>query len=100
MLIVTGSIEIEESSVEAIQQAAATMAVASRAEQECHSYAFYQDIENPLRFRVYEEWTDEAALAFHFATPHMAAFQAALANIKITSIRVKKFEAGEMSAIG
>ena len=99
MLVVTGDVEIDESSLEAINVAAATMAKASRAEEGCHGYAFYQDIENPLRFRVYEQWTDEAALAFHFATPHMAVFQAALANIKVTAMNVRKYERGETKPI-
>ena len=75
------------------------MAVASRAEAGCHAYAFYNDLENPLRFRVYEAWTDEAALASHFQEPHMAEFRASLADIKITAMDVQKFEAGEMRPV-
>jgi len=100
MLIVTGTVEVEETSIEGIIPVAAKMAEASRAEDGCHGYAFYQDIEKPTRFRVYEQWTDQAALDFHFSTPHMAVFRAALADISITAMDIKQFQAGEMSKVG
>jgi quinol monooxygenase YgiN len=100
MLIVTGTVEVDENSIADILPIAAKMAKASRAEAECHGYAFSQDIENPRRFRVYEQWTDEDALAFHFETPHMAEFRSALATVKITAIDIKKFTAGPMSPVG
>lgn len=99
MLIVTGNIRIATDSLETFKSLAATMAVSSRAEDECHGYMFYQSIEDKQLFRVYEQWTDAAALTFHFNTPHMAEFRKGLASIKIEQMDVVKFEAGESQPI-
>lgn len=99
MLIVTGTVEVGENGLDVLKAAAAKMAVASRAESGCQSYAFYQSIDTPTVFRVYEEWDDEAALAAHFAEPHMAEFRASLANAEIKAMNVVKFVPGEMSPV-
>ena len=99
MLIVTGQAEVGLASIEDLKAHAAKMAAATRAEPGCRAYAFYQDIEDPSRFRVYEEWDGPDALAAHFQTPHMAAFNAALKALEIKSITAVKFEPGEMTAV-
>ena len=99
MLIVTGTIEVGESSVEAAKKAAAAMGPASRAEAGCRAYAFFQDIESPTTFRVYEEWEDQAALTAHFNTPHMAAFNEALKALEVKAANVVKFEPGPASPV-
>ena len=43
--------------------------------------------------RISERWVDEAALAAHFASPHMAVFQAALADAKMEGGSVKLYSA-------
>jgi len=100
MLIVTGTVEVRESGLETLKTAAVKMAVASRAETGCQAYAFYQSIETPTLFRIYEEWDDEAALAAHFAEPHMAKFRQSLAYADIKAMNVVKFVPGDMSPVG
>ena len=95
MVIVTGLIEVAPGSVEAAKQAATIMAQATRHEHGCQVYAFYQDIENPARFRVYEEWDDDLALESHFQTPHMAVFRDTLQKLDVVSRNVVKRQAGE-----
>ena len=46
-----------------------------------------QDLADPELFRIVERWRDEAALGAHFATPHMAAFQQAMAQASSLSAR-------------
>lgn len=94
MLVVTGLIEVAEPDIEAARDAAATMAVETRKEDGCLAYAFYEDVEQPGRFRVYEEWTGQPALSAHFETDHMAVFRAVLAGLTITANTVQKFEGG------
>ena len=100
MLVVTGIIEIDEGSVEAARALAGPMGTASRAEPGCHAYAFYQDLEDPTRIRIYEEWEDQAALDAHFAMPHMAVFGEGLGKLTVKSMNVVKFERGETSPVG
>src|SRR6478735_8600512 len=45
----------------------------SRAEPGCLDYALSEDPLDPGLIRVFEHFVDEAALAFHRASPHMAA---------------------------
>ncbi|MDH3234012.1 MAG: antibiotic biosynthesis monooxygenase [Alphaproteobacteria bacterium] len=89
MIVVSGVIEVAEKDKDLAIEAATAMAAETRKEAGCRVYAFYQDIENPGAFRVFEEWDDEAALKAHFETPHMGAFRAALAEIGILSRDVK-----------
>ncbi|MCG6857277.1 MAG: antibiotic biosynthesis monooxygenase [Salaquimonas sp.] len=94
MLIVTGITEVHADDIEKVLPAAAAMAAATRAEDGCITYAFYQDIENPGRFRVYEEWRDQAALDAHFRSPHMAEFGSAMQAARILGRDIVKYEAG------
>ena len=99
MLIVTGTFEIEADHLERLRAAAAAMAQATREEDGCICYAFWQDIEDPTTFRVYEEWEDRAALEAHFETPHMAVFRAALAEGGLLSRDVMTIEGGTIGAL-
>ena len=100
MLVVTGIIEINADDLDAAKALAGPMGTASRAEQGCHAYAFYQDLEDPGKIRIYEEWENQAALDAHFATPHMAAFATGLGALTVKSMNVVKFERGETSPVG
>ena len=100
MLIVTGIAKIGSEDVEHIKVAAAKMAKASRAETGCRAYAFYQDIEDPCCFRIYEEWESRDALAAHFKTTHMAAFNAVLKDLDIKSLDISQFMRGKGVTVG
>ena len=99
MIVISGVIEMGEKSVDAAIEAASIMAAATREEDGCLAYAFYQDVENPCRFRVFEEWRDADALARHFEAPHMATFRAALAGLEITRREIKKYSVSEVGAL-
>ncbi len=99
MLVVTGTIDVNDGDVEKLKPIVAKMAAASRAEEGCISYAFYQDLEEPNRVRVYEEWVNQDALSAHFQTPHMAEFNRSLGDVKFQNMDIKKFEPGEMKPV-
>lgn len=92
MLMVIGTAKLGEGALEAGREALETMVSASRAEEGCIDYAYAVDILDRSILRITEKWVDEAALAAHFATPHMAAFQAALADLDVEITDVKKFQ--------
>jgi quinol monooxygenase YgiN len=92
MIVVSGVVEVAPESREQVLDAIIDLARASRAEKGCRCYAFYEDLERPNRFRVFEEWVDDAALEQHFATPHMNAFRQRLVGVVIVSRSVHRYE--------
>jgi quinol monooxygenase YgiN len=69
MIIVTGSILAKAESLDKLLALSLEHVRRSRVEPGCVSHAVHQDAENPLRLVFLEEWTDQAALAAHFAVP-------------------------------
>ncbi|MEM1248989.1 MAG: putative quinol monooxygenase [Acidobacteriota bacterium] len=96
MIVVSGTLEIGEEGRERAMEAARKMAVASRAEEGCISYAFYADLENPSVVRVFEEWQDDQALADHFDTPHMKEFRESLVGVDLRSRAIKHYVVQEV----
>ncbi|GGH17822.1 Quinol monooxygenase YgiN [Cribrihabitans marinus] len=99
MLIVTGTIELDEDSVAPAREAARVMMEETRREDGCLTYEFAQVIGTETRFRIYEEWRDRAALEAHFATPHMATFRAALAGLNVVSRRLVTISDGRIEPL-
>ena len=99
MLIVTGTFDLEPDHVGRLKAAAIEMARATRTEPGCVVYAFWQDIEDDARFRVYEEWESQAHLAAHFETPHMQVWRAELAKGGIRDRAICKIENAEPVAL-
>jgi len=97
MIIVEGWVRLAEvADVERLRDAARAMMRATKSEEPgCLEYAFAVDLAEPTLMRIIERWSDDAALAAHFATPHMAAFNQALAGAAIVSASVKAY-AGEV----
>lgn len=91
MLIVHVSARITPDALESLRETAARMVAATLAEPGCITYAFTFDILTPGLMRIVEVWQDEAALAAHFKTPHMAEFQAAIKG-KIDIVSAEKYE--------
>ena len=63
--------------LEAVEQARPLMRAvieATLAEDGCRAYSYAEDVAEPGLFRVLEQWDSRAALAAHFATPHMKAW--------------------------
>ena len=96
MVIVDGWVTFSPEALEAFRGAAAKMIAASRAEAGCLDYTYATDFHDPGRVRITEHWADEAALTAHFAEPHMAEFQAALANAKRIDGDVRIYAASEI----
>ena len=64
----------------------------SRAEPGCLDYALTEDPLDPGLIRVYEHFVDEEALAFHRASPHMAAWRACWPGLGIGERRRSSFD--------
>ncbi|AOL94420.1 putative quinol monooxygenase [Porphyrobacter sp. LM 6] len=95
MLIVLAKAQVSADGLAAAKAAIADMVVASNAEDGCIAYAFTQDLGDPTIIHIVEKWQDEAALAAHFATPHMAAFGAAIAGLDFKVMEAVKYHADD-----
>ena len=100
MLIVTGVVEVSDAAVEKAIAAAQEMVAETLKEPGCLIYEFSQILGQATRFRVYEEWQDQAALEAHFATPHMAVFRAALGEVGLTSRELYTITGGQKQPLG
>lgn len=95
MLIVLANAQVSADALAAAKAAIADMVAASNAEDGCIAYAFTQDLGDPTVIHIVEKWQDEAALAAHFATPHMAAFGAAIAGLDFKVMEAVKYHADD-----
>jgi quinol monooxygenase YgiN len=100
MLIVIAEAEVPEGSRAALLEAGAAMVTASRQEAGCVGYDYAWDILDPNVMRIRELWKDEAALRFHFKTPHMAAFLGALRAEKTVKTTIVVYDGGNPHEIG
>lgn len=99
MLIVLAKAKVGAGAMEAARAAITAMVSASNAEAGCIAYAFTQDVLDPTVLHIVEKWHDDAALAAHFATPHMAAFGAAIAGLDFQVVEAIKFHADDGAPI-
>ena len=74
MIVVVGRVTSDAEKRDELIEVAQAVARASREEQGCASYRFYEDTERPNEFVFIEEWADQQALDRHFATDHIAVF--------------------------
>ena len=99
MLIVLATVQLGAGALEAGHDALRAMVMASRAEDGCISYSYATDILDPSIMYAIEKWKDEDALAYHFATPHMAEFRTALAGLDITITEIRKYRSDDGNPI-
>jgi quinol monooxygenase YgiN len=87
---------MRDGQVARMKQAMAGMERASRAEPGCFEYAFATDVSDPTIVRIVERWESLEALRAHFATPHMAAFQAAMQKDPPAGMELKAYRVEEI----
>ena len=97
MIVVNAIIETNATNIELMKAAIVVMEQASRAEEGCHDYTFSVELNNPNILRITERWENMEALAAHFQTPHMASFQAAIAENRPDKITANFYEAVEVA---
>lgn len=97
MLVIAGEIEIDPNEREAAAAAALRMMAETRKEAGCISYSLSGDLAQSGLFRIFEEWESQQALDAHFASPHMATFQAAVGGLGVKRMKIQRYE---VSAVG
>jgi quinol monooxygenase YgiN len=68
-ILVAGVIEFDPDKREQALTGAKALIEGALAERGCIAYSWTADLNSPGRVQVFEEWTDEAALAEHLAGP-------------------------------
>lgn len=95
MIIIIGRAEVDPVKAAALKPALAEMMRATFEESGCLSYSLAMEDDGgdgrPAILSIAERWESEAALKAHFASPHMAAFNAAAAGAML-SLDVRMYE--------
>lgn len=60
---------------------------------------FSADLDEPGRFRIFEEWESEEALRAHFASPHMARVQKAVGGLGVREMAVQRYEVAKVGPL-
>ena len=81
MIVVTGSVTVRPETFEEARRLSLEHVHRSRREPGCISHAVHVDCENPLKLMFFEQWTDRAALAAHFAVPASGEFVRTLRSL-------------------
>ncbi len=91
-LIVAGTVRVPPEQVSALKPQMKQMVEASRGEEGCLDYCYAEDVLDPGLIRVFELWRDEAALASHFQTEHMARWRAAWPQFGVTERKLSAYD--------
>jgi quinol monooxygenase YgiN len=83
-VIVAGWIDFEPGDREEALRAFSVVVAKSREEPGCIDYAFTPDPDLPGRVRVFEHWTDDAALTEHLTLPHVQDLRTAIGGLTRT----------------
>ena len=92
MIIVIARAEFDPDQIEALQPALDAMMRATWEESGCLSYSMAIESREHGICTIVERWESEASLQEHFATPHMAAFNAAIMG-KVGSMDARIYDA-------
>ena len=84
MVILAGSIRIGEGKRDAALAPLREMVEATRGEPGCQQYSFGFDVLDDHLVRIFEVFVDDAALAAHRASPHMARWRALMPELGIS----------------
>lgn len=96
MIVVNARIAATPETVAALKDAIIAMQDATLEEQGCEDYTFSVELANPGAIRITERWASKEALQAHFATPHMATFQAAMQAYPPKGVNAHFYEATEI----
>lgn len=99
MIIVSGTLAVDPANHDKAAELMKTVAAATQEEDGNVEYAFWADLTTPGRFRVFEEWKDQAAIDSHFVTPHMGAFLAGIGELGITETGIMRYEVSDASKL-
>lgn len=72
MIVVRVAFQVEEGSLSSFREHAKQEGVAARAQPGCAEYSFFEDVAQPGRVLLYEEWESQAAFDAYKASSAFA----------------------------
>ncbi len=93
MVILAGSIRIGEGKREAALAPMREMVESTRGEPGCREYSFAFDVLDDHLVRIFEIFDDDAALAAHRASPHMARWRARMLELAVSGRDISEYKA-------
>jgi len=85
VIYVIATFRIRPGALEPFVEAAYALIDVARREAGCIYYDLHASVTDPDRVMCFEQWSDRAAFDTHFATPHLAAFSAAIKDFVLSS---------------
>lgn len=98
-LIIAGTVRVPPENIAAFKPHMLAMLTASRAEDGCHEYCYAVDVADPGLIRIFEAWSDQAALDAHFQTPHMATWRSHWPAFGVSDRRLFAYETASERAL-
>ena len=96
MVIVLGSVTIEEKSMDRAIELSLEHVKRSRSEPGCLSHGVHVDTEDATRLVFVERWQDMDALQQHFRVPEAGAFVKALSQLATSDPKMEIFMASDI----
>ncbi len=96
MIIVLGSVTIQDGQLAQALALSQEHVARSRAEPGCLAHAVHPDLDDPLRLVFIEQWLDQAALMQHFKVPASRAFVKALGALASAPPSMALYDAAEV----
>lgn len=98
-LVISGELLIDPDDFDAALALVEPLVAATKQEAGCLAYDFWADPRDRGRFRVFEEWESAEANAAHSASPHLAAFYAAIGSIRVKSAELSRYVVSSKSPL-
>lgn len=99
MIVVLGFMKTAPGEADRLLEAMNAMMTESESEEGCIRYVFSRVAGDTDSLVLTEIWRDQTALDAHFRTPHMAAFNAAVADAKLVEVSVKQYDIASVKTL-
>lgn len=93
-IVVSGEIRIDAADHDAGFALIEPLVAATREEDGCIEYGFWVDPSDRGRYRVFEEWASDQAIAAHKESAHYIQFLTGIAGIRVASVELFRFDVG------
>ena len=100
MIIITGTMEVAAGNEEQAKANFALAAVLTKSERGCIEYRFWQSVDQPTVFRVYEEWEDKGCLKEHSEHDNFKAHKERMAPLGVSNRKLKMIEPDRIKGLG
>jgi len=92
MILVMATVVVPAAAMDGVRDAMKEMMRQTGKEEGCVSYNLCEDLIEPGRLRISEEWETMPALEAHFRTPHMKVWRTALSDAGFTERDIRIYD--------